>query len=179
MPQSQPDFAAQRADAMCQKPTFVGTHCVCNKYKASFKIAAYVGVSMSVLLDELIGWWKPESAWHEFDSAPLENPFGLTPNGSLIFTRDRRMLLVVARDDLVAPLEGSYTEAHSGRFVLVGSEIVTTVDFSSKWEWKNKELRYSASLGQNGDLLFLTSRQAGLRYRGAPFTFASRWCRLP
>ena len=132
---------------------------------------------MAILLDDLVGWWKLRDVWHEFETEPRRNPFGGWPTGSLVFTDDGRMMLVILGSTSTAHAPSYDLEAHSGRFVLDGSAIITTVDFSSRVQWMHGELRYCVSLGQNGSLC-LTSRQAGLLYDGAPFISASNWFRM-
>jgi hypothetical protein len=84
---------------------------------------------MAISFDELMGWWKLSEAWHEFETAPRRNPFGLA-NGSLVFTSDRMMLVILATKGY-GHAPGYDVEAHSGRFVLDGSELITKVDFST------------------------------------------------
>ena len=131
---------------------------------------------MAISFDELMGWWKLSEAWHEFETAPRRNPFGLA-NGSLVFTSDSRMMLVILATKGYGHAPGYDVEAHSGRFVLDGSELITKVDFSSNAQRMHQEIKYCASLGRDG-LLCLTSRQVGLLYDGAPFTHASNWFRM-
>ncbi|MGY3451483.1 hypothetical protein [Bradyrhizobium sp. USDA 4353] len=133
---------------------------------------------MAILLDELVGWWKLGDVWHECKTEPRNNPFGGWPTGSLVFTDDRRMMLVILGSTSTAHAPSYDFEAHSGRFVLDGSAIITTIEFSSRVQWMHEELKYCVSLGHNGRSLCLTSRQTGPLYDGAPFISASNWFRM-
>jgi hypothetical protein len=128
-------------------------------------------------LDELVGWWKLDGAWHEFEVEPRRLPFGGGPTGSLVFTDDGRMMLIILGCASTAHAPSYDVEAHSGRFVLDGSSIITTVDFSSRAQWMYQKLNYCVALG-NGTLC-LSLRQTGILYEGAPFTAASYWFRVP
>src|SRR5882757_5036079 len=151
----------------------VGPVCwMCRKFGAMFQSGTYIGAPMAISLDKLTGWWKLHDAWHEFDDAASKSPFGGSPTGSLVFTDDGRMMLAIVGSFYTAHSPGYDMEAHSGRFVLEGSEIITTVEFSSRIEWMHRGVRYFVSLGPN-NTLHLTSRQVGLLYDGAPFTAAS------
>jgi hypothetical protein len=132
---------------------------------------------MAILLNELLGWWKLTKILHEFPERPTKFPFGHSARGSLVFTSDQRMMLVILGSELTSNGLGYEAEVNSGRFTLEGSEIITISDLSSRLEWRNTELRYSASLAQG--VLFLTSWQAGLLYGGTPFAAASSWVRQP
>jgi hypothetical protein len=87
------------------------------------------------------------------------------------------MMLAIRGSEVTSNGLGYEAEVHSGRFALDGSEIITIPDLSSRLEWANTELRYSASLTQG--VLFLTSWQVGLLYGGTPFAAASSWVRQP
>lgn len=128
---------------------------------------------MTISVNELTGWWKLSEIWHEFPEAPTKWPFGAHPTGSLVFASDQRMMLVIVGAEEAAL---SYA-AHSGRFILEDSDIITVSDVSSRLEWRHNELRYSASLRHRA--LFLTSPQVGFLYDGAPFAACSIWVRQP
>ena len=133
---------------------------------------------MAISFDQLMGWWKLSEAWHEFETATRKHPFGGDPSGSLVFTPDGRMMLVILATPGMARSPGHDVEAVSGSFALDGSEIVTKVDLSSNEPPVRSEVKYRAALGQGGLLLCLTSRQFGRLYGGTPFTQASNWYRV-
>jgi Lipocalin-like domain len=135
------------------------------------------GASMTISLCELLGWWKLSTVAHEFPDRPTKFPFGRSARGSLVFTSDQRLMLAILGSEVTANGVGFEAEVHSGRFALEGPEIITISEYSSRLEWINNELRYSASLARG--VLFLTSRQVGLLYGGAPFAAASSWVRQP
>ena len=132
-------------------------------------------MAMTISLNELVGWWKLSRVCHEFPDAPTQWPFGHSATGSLVFTSDHRMMLSILGDGFSLNAHGY--EVHSGRFALQGSEISMISDISSRREWTHIELKYSTSLTHG--VLYLTSRQVGLLYDGAPFVAASSWVRQP
>jgi hypothetical protein len=132
---------------------------------------------MAISFDELVGWWQLHEAWHEFEIAPRRHPFG-EATGSLVFTSDSRMMLVILATKGHQHAPGYDVEVYSGRCVLDGAELITKVDFSSNLHGVHREIKSCASLGQNGHLLCLTSRHVGPLYDGAPFDHASNWFRM-
>jgi hypothetical protein len=133
-----------------------------------------------ISLDELEGWWKLSSAWHEFDVDQRRYPFGNSAVGSLVFSDKSRVMSVIVADGHTAHPPGYAIEAYSGRFVIEGSEIITTVDgrVSSRQEWIGSDLRHFVSLSR--DVLHLTSpRQTNSLYPGVQFSAASSWVRTP
>jgi hypothetical protein len=133
---------------------------------------------MAISLNALLGWWKLCDVSHELPELPTRFPFGRGAKGSLVFTSDHRMMMAIVGSEVNSNGLGYEAEVHSGRFVLEGPDIVVTIaEVSSRLEWRNTELRYSTSLTQG--VLYLTSRQVGLLYGGAPFAVASSWIRQP
>ena len=92
------------------------------KFGAMFQSETYIGAPMVISLDKLTGWWKLHDVWHEFDDAASKSPFGGWPTGSLVFTDDGRMMLAIVGSFSTSHSPGYDMEAHSGRFVLDGSE---------------------------------------------------------
>jgi hypothetical protein len=137
-----------------------------------------VGAPMAISLDELQGWWKLMNAWHEFDTSELRYPYGRSAVGSLVFTDDSRMMSVIIADRDTAHPAGYDMEAYSGRFALEGSEMITTVDVSSRLEWRNSNLRHFLSLSHDDFLCVTSTRQISSLYSGVPFTAAFRWFRM-
>lgn len=135
---------------------------------------------MMISLDSLKGWWKLSEAWHEFDTTQRRYPYQ-RGTGSLVFTEDGRMMSVIIAEHGIEHPSGYDMEAYSGRFVLDGSEIVTTVDLSSRLGWRGHELRQCLSLSHDGYRLFATTpKQTSYSlYFGTPFTAVFNWYRAP
>jgi hypothetical protein len=136
---------------------------------------------MDVTLDRLKGWWKLSATWHEFDIFQRQYPFTPSAVGSLIFTEDHRMMSVVFAPEGIAHHPDYHMEAYSGRFVLAGNEINTTVDMSSRQSLQGSSLRLSLSLSRDGYQLFITApkRFDYSLYSGCPFIAAFNWYRAP
>jgi hypothetical protein len=134
---------------------------------------------MVISLDKLRGWWKLSEAWHEFDSGPRMYPYQ-RGHGSLVFTEDGRMMSVIIAEQGIAHPPEYDMEAYSGSFILDGSEIVTTVDVSSRQDWRGRDLRQSLSVSPDGSRLFATApKQTSSLYFGTPFTPVFNWYRIP
>jgi hypothetical protein len=135
---------------------------------------------MTISLDQLTGSWKLMCAWHEFDTSQRRYPYGSDAVGSLVFTDDNRIISIIIAGTNCEPAPGYAMEAYSGRFTVNGSEMITTVEVSSRPEWKDQDQRRFLSLvrTRDVDLLFVTSpKQIGSLYSGVPFTTALQWSR--
>jgi hypothetical protein len=133
---------------------------------------------MAVPLYKLKGWWKLTSAWHEREAGPIFQAYGAHPQGSLVFGDDHQMMwLIVASWDGAPP--GYDIDVYSGRYRIDGSDLVTVADVSKKLGWNNGKPRYSLSLSNDDNTLFLTSaKQTGPLYSGTPFIAAFQWTRV-
>jgi hypothetical protein len=147
-----------------------------------FKRASGLNSAMTVSLDQLLGSWRLLSAWHEFETSQRRYPYGSDPVGSLVFTDDHRMMMMIttrvrppaaSNDELFRTME-----AYSGRFMLEGSELITTVDVSWMPDWKRKPHRCFLSLSADGNSLFVTiPKQTGPLRPEEPVTNALTWLR--
>jgi hypothetical protein len=135
---------------------------------------------MTISLDQLTGSWKLMEVWHEFDISQCRYPYGSDAVGSLVFTDDNRIVSIIIAGTSFAHAPGYAMEAYSGRFTLDGSEMITTIDVSSRPEWKGRDQRRFLSFlrSRDIDVLFVTSpKQIGSLYSGVPFTTALKWFR--
>src|SRR3954471_7558093 len=128
-----------------------------------------IGTPMTISLDQLTGSWKLTEVWHEFDISQSRYPYGSDAVGSLVFTDDNRITSIIIAGTIYAHAPGYAMEAYSGRFTLNGSEMITTIDVSSRPEWKGQEQRRLLSLvrSRDSDVLFVTlPKQIGSLYSG-------------
>ena len=135
---------------------------------------------MTISPDQLTGSWKLMYALHEFDTSQRRYPYGPDAVGSLVFTDENRIISIIIAGADCAHAPDYAMEAYSGRFALNGSEMIMTVDVSSRLEWKGQDQRRFLSLVRTRhiDLLFVTSpKQISTLYSGVPFTTALQWSR--
>ncbi len=90
------------------------------------------------------------------------------------------MSVVIAEQGIKHPSDYD-VETCSGRFVLDGSEIVTTIDLSSRLERRGRDLRQCLSLSDDGYHLFATTpkQTSHSLYSGTPFTAVFNCYRAP
>src|SRR6266851_5561507 len=134
---------------------------------AALALTACVAVFSTVRAaepDALIGNWKLVS-WQVVVGDETQNPFGSSPAGYLLLTREgRSMALTTAVDrkpgDGVAEraaLQKSML-AYSGKYRVEGDDFVTTVDISWNEIWNGTEQRRHYRI--EGDQLFIDSAPA-------------------
>ena len=102
---------------------------------------------MSAQQDELCGSWRLVSFHTELqDSRERTRPWGDEPRGHLVFTPDRRMMVLVTAktrepgttDDKAAALSRTMM-AYTGRYRIEGNRFVTTIDASWNEAWNGSE----------------------------------------
>jgi hypothetical protein len=114
--------------------------------------------------DALIGNWKLVS-WQVVVGNETQNPFGSSPKGYLLLTREGRAMAITTADNRKpgeevaerAALHKSML-AYSGRYRIEGDDFVTTVDVSWNEIWNGTEQRRHYRI--EGDRLFIESAPA-------------------
>jgi lipocalin-like protein len=114
--------------------------------------------------DALIGNWKLVS-WQVVVGSETQNPFGSSPKGYLLLTREGRAMAITTADNR-KPGEGVAERAalhksmlaYSGRYRVEGDDFITTVDVSWNEVWNGTEQRRHYRI--EGDRLFIESAPA-------------------
>ena len=114
--------------------------------------------------DALIGNWKLVS-WQVVIGDERQNPFGSSPRGYLLLTREGRSMAITTADNRKggdgvaerAALQKSML-AYSGRYRIEGDDFITTVDVSWNEVWNGTEQRRHYRI--DGDRLFIESAPA-------------------
>jgi hypothetical protein len=114
--------------------------------------------------DALIGNWKLVS-WQVVVGNETQNPFGSSPTGYLLLTREGRAMAITTADNR-KPGEGVAERAalhksmlaYSGRYRVEGDDFITTVDVSWNEVWNGTEQRRHYRI--EGDRLFIESAPA-------------------
>jgi hypothetical protein len=134
---------------------------------AALARAACIAVSSTVWAadsDALIGNWKLVS-WQVVIGNETQNPFGSSPNGYLLLTREGRAMAITTADSRKpgedaaerAALHKSML-AYSGKYRIEGGDFITTVDISWNEIWNGTEQRRHYRI--EGDRLFIESAPA-------------------
>lgn len=123
-------------------------------------------------LSSLLGSWRLESWVISYsDGRPNQYPFGESPEGSLLYTPEGRMLAAVARGDRQAlsvsvPHRASAAEkaaafdsffSYGGRFHIDGDSVVHLVDIALNPNFVGTEQRRHMHF--EGDRLILSARE--------------------
>jgi hypothetical protein len=114
--------------------------------------------------DALIGNWKLVS-WQVVIGNETQNPFGSSPNGYLLLTREGRAMAITTADSRKpgedaaerAALHKSML-AYSGKYRIEGGDFITTVDISWNEIWNGTEQRRHYRI--DDDRLFIESAPA-------------------
>ncbi len=117
---------------------------------AALALTASIAVSSTVRAgnsDALIGNWKLVS-WQVVVGNETQNPFGSSPRGYLLLTREGRSMAITTADNRkggagigeLAALQKSML-AYSGRYRIEGDDFITTVDVSWNEIWNGTEQR--------------------------------------
>jgi hypothetical protein len=114
--------------------------------------------------DALIGNWKLIS-WQVVVGNETQNPFGSSPKGYLLLTREGRAMAITTADsrkagegiDERAALQRSML-AYSGKYRIEGDDFITTVDISWNETWNGTEQRRHYRI--EGNRLFIESAPA-------------------
>jgi hypothetical protein len=134
---------------------------------AALVLTAGIAVSSTVRAgnsDALIGNWKLVS-WQVVVGDGIQNPFGSSPRGYLLLTREGRSMAITTADNRKggegvterAALQKSML-AYSGRYRIEGDDFITTVDVSWNEVWNGTEQRRHYRI--EGDRLFIESAPA-------------------
>ncbi|SHL31364.1 Lipocalin-like domain-containing protein [Bradyrhizobium lablabi] len=125
---------------------------------------AVSGTGRAANSDALIGNWKLVS-WQVVVGNETQNPFGQSPKGYLLLTREGRAMAITTADnrkagDGVAERAALHKSmlAYSGRYRVEGDDFITTVDISWNEIWNGTEQRRHYRL--EGDRLFIESAPA-------------------
>jgi hypothetical protein len=128
------------------------------------------------MINTLVGTWKLVQFYIEFaDGRERVERLGENPVGYLVFTEERLITLMTARDRTTDASAGELLDsmiAYSGRYRLQGDDcFITTVDGAWQPAWIGTEqVRF---FKMDGEMLFATSalreepKYPGRRFRGA------------
>jgi hypothetical protein len=134
---------------------------------AALALTTGIAVSSTVRAansDALIGNWKIVS-WQVVVGNETQNPFGSSPKGYLLLTREGRAMAINTADnrkpgDGVAERAALHKSmlAYSGKYRIEGDDFITTVDVSWNEIWNGTEQRRHYPI--EGDRLFIESAPA-------------------
>ena len=142
------------------------------------------------LKEQLYGTWQLVSATRRYVGSEEESEsFGERPTGYLIYTRDGRMIAIVAKEGRPKPADMSKaTEkeraelfntmiAYAGRFSVDGNKVTHHVDISWNENWTGtKQIR---NVRLEGRKLFITSEPQPNPVDGRQAVGQLEWERLP
>jgi hypothetical protein len=119
-------------------------------------------MAKSDIVAALLGTWQLESLQLRMEDGEIVEPFGPTPRGSIIFTRDGRMMTVISASrrtpprteaDMAAAFRGMM--AYTGRFTVERDRAVIEVDAAWDPTWEGTQQVRIAEV--ESDRLTLTS----------------------
>jgi hypothetical protein len=125
---------------------------------------AVSGTARAANSDALIGNWKLVS-WQVVVGNETQNPFGPSPKGYLLLTREGRAMAITTADsrkpgDDVAERAALHKSmlAYCGRYRIEGDDFITTVEISWNEIWNGTEQRRHYRI--EGDRLLIESAPA-------------------